>query len=181
MNKLTILSVAALSAAVLVGCETTDNTNIKKVNDNTAVVVNNNSNMAMNTNSTMNTNSNKEMSREDFDKDKSKYEANAKTAGSKIGTGANDLWLWTKSRSALLAVDGVRESTVNVDVDSEVVTLKGTVGTAAQKEAAVKAVKAVDGVKDVKDMLKVDAKDSMTNQMTTDDKKDNMNKSKSDK
>ncbi|MGI9056130.1 MAG: BON domain-containing protein [Pyrinomonadaceae bacterium] len=173
MKKIVLLTFAAIFAMASIGCDTTANTNVKvngnKVNDNTAVVMDNNTNM-------VNTNTKKEMTREDFDKDKAKYEAEAKEEKSTIGQGANDLWLWTKTRAALSAVDELRDSTINVDVTNDVVTLKGTVGTAAQKEAAVKAAKSVDGVKDVKDTLKVDAKDSMTNQATSDsDKKTNTN------
>ena len=175
MKKIVLSSLTAVLAMALVGCDTTSNTNVKvngnKVANNTAVVVNDNTNM-------VNTNTTKEMTREDFDKDKAKYETEAKEAKSTIGTGANDLWLWTKTRTALAGVDELRDSTINVDVNNDVVTLKGTVGTAAQKDAAVKAAKAIEGVKDVKDELKVDAKDSMTNQATTtdSDSKTNTNK-----
>ena len=100
----------------------------------------------------VNTNTKKEMTREEFDKDKAKYEAEAKESKSTIGQGANDLWIWTKTRTALAGVDELRDSTINVDVTNDVVTLKGTVGTAAEKEAAVKAAKAI---KDVRKTLKM--------------------------
>ena len=58
--------------------------------------------------------------------------------------------------------------------------MKGTVGTAAQKDAAVKAAKAIEGVKGVKNELKVDAKDSMTNQATSSDS-DGTNKQRNKK
>ena len=77
-----------------------------------------------------------------------------------------------KCVGVLATVDELRDSTINVDVENDVVTLKGTVGSKAEQEAAVKAAKSVDGVKNVKDMLKVDAKDSMTNQATSDSDKD---------
>lgn len=178
MKKIVLFSLTAIFAMALVGCDSTSNTNVKvngnKVANNTAVVVNDN------TNSMVNTNMKKEMTREDFDKDKTKYETEAKENKSTIGQGANDLWLWTKTRTALSAVNELRDSTINVDVTNDVVTLKGTVGTAAQKDAAVKAAKGVEGVKEVKDTLKVDAKDSMTNQATSSvtdgDGKSNMNK-----
>ena len=175
MKKIVLFSLTAIFAMALIGCDTTSNTNVKvngnKVANNTAVVVNDNTNM-------VNTNTKKEMTREEFDKDKAKYEAEAKESKSTIGQGANDLWLWTKTRTALAGVDELRDSTINVDVTNDVVTLKGTVGTAAEKDAAVKAAKAVEGVKDVKDSLKVDAKDSMTNQATSGDSdgKTNTNK-----
>lgn len=165
MKKIVISSLVAALAAGLIGCETAPtNTNVKvngnTVNENTAVVVNENTNAV--------TETEKELTREEFDKDKAKYEAEAKEEKASIGTGANDLWLWTKTRAELATVDELRDSTINVDVDNAVVTLKGTVGSAAQKDAAVKAAKSVEDVKDVKDMLKVDAKDSLTNQATSD-------------
>jgi hyperosmotically inducible protein len=174
MKKIALFTFAAIFAMASIGCESTTNTNANKVANNTAVVVNDNKNSNVNTNT--NANSNKELTREDFDKDKAKYEAEAKESKSTIGQGANDLWLWTKTRAALAATDELRDSTINVDVTNDVVTLRGTVGTAAQKDAAVKAAKAVEDVKDVKDNLKVDAKDSLTNQATSDsDKKTNTN------
>ncbi len=174
MKKIVLLTFAAIFAMASIGCDSTANTNVKvngnTVANNTAVVVNNNTNVGNMTKD------DDELTREDFDKDKAKYEAEAKEEKSTIGQGANDLWLWAKTRSVLATVDELRDSTINVDVSNDVVTLKGSVGTAAQKDAAVKAAKGVDGVKDVKDMLKVDAKDSATNQMTSDsDKKANTN------
>ena len=80
-----------------------------------------------------------------------------------IGSGANDSWLWFKTRAALLTTNDLRESTVNVDVVNDVVTLKGTVGTAAEKTKAEQVAKGIDGVKSVKNELKVAPNDSMTN------------------
>lgn len=174
MKKFTLLTFVAVLTMALVGCNTTPETNSNK-----AVVVNDNANLKVNTNTNTaapsNTNTKKEVTREDFDKDKAKYEKEAKDSGSTIGQGANDMWLWTKVRAALLATDDLRESTVNVDVANDVVTLRGTVGTAAQKEMAVKVAKGVEGVKDVKDTLKVDAKDSVTNMSTGNANKTNAN------
>lgn len=177
MKKFVISGFVALLATALIGCETTSNTNTNvKVNGNT---VSNNTAVVVNSNTNVNTatNSNRELSRADFDRDKAKYEAEAKEEKSTIGTGANDLWIWTKTRAALLATDDLRESTVNVDVSNAVVTLRGSVGTAAQKASAEKVAKGIEGVTSVKNDLKVDAKDSMTNQMTSgNDTKTNTNK-----
>lgn len=165
MKKFVISGVVAILATALIGCESTTNTNVKvngnKVSNNTAVVVNENVNVA-------NTNTNKELTRADFDKDKAKYEAEAKEEKSTIGTGANDLWIWTKTRAALATTDELRDSTINVDVSNAVVTLRGTVGSKAEQDAANKTAKGIEGVTSVKDMLKVDAKDSMTNQAMSD-------------
>src|SRR5687767_12885348 len=117
MKKATLLTFVAIFTMALVGCETTPETNSNK-----AVVVNNNTNTNVKTNLNTNSAEKKEMTREDFDKDKAKYEKEAKDAGSTIGQGANDMWLWTKVRAALLATDDLRESTINVDVANDVVT-----------------------------------------------------------
>ncbi|MBA2735230.1 MAG: hypothetical protein H0U50_00440 [Pyrinomonadaceae bacterium] len=102
MKKFTIFSIVAVFAMALVGCSTTANTNTNSIvktntnvmaNSNVAVVVNNNSNMAMNSNM-MNSN----VSRTDYDRERAKYEANK--GASTIGQGANDSWLWFKTKSA---------------------------------------------------------------------------------
>ena len=105
------------------------------------------------------------MTREEYEKNKADYEKDR--TGSTIGQGANDSWIWFKTKSALAAVDDLRDSTINVDVTNDVITLRGTVGSAAQKTAAVAAAKGIEGQKGVKDELKVQAGDSMTNQMTS--------------
>ena len=174
MKKIIISTIVAASAMAFVGCDS-----MKETNSNKAVVVNNNaaansammanSNaMTMNSNSmTMNSNTmtmNGNLSRADYDRDKDKYATEAKTAGRTIGTGAEDGWLWTKTRAALATTAGLRESTINVDVDNAVVTLTGTVGTKEQLEMAVKVAQEIKDVKSVKNNLKVQPNDSMTNQ-----------------
>ena len=155
-----------LAALALAGCETANNmnTNVKNAAaNNTAVVVNNNSN-AVNTNSS-NTNraTNSNVNRADYDKNRADYEKDKGT--STIGQGANDSWIWFKAKSALATTDDLRDSTINVDVANDVITLKGTVTNAAQKTKAVSVAKAIEGVKSVTDQLKVQANDSVTNQM----------------
>jgi osmotically-inducible protein OsmY len=59
-------------------------------------------------------------------------------------------------RAALAAVDDLRDSTINVDVDKNVVTLRGSVANADQKAKADKAAH-VDGVKGVTNKLEVKA------------------------
>jgi hypothetical protein len=166
--KLITIGVAALSTAALIsGCgSTTTNSNNGRANVTNlgtnnanvgAVVVNANSNANMNANRWSNTN----VTREEYDKNKADYEREKGT--STIGTGANDSWLWFKTRAALLTTSDLRESTINVDVVNDVVTLKGTVGTAAEKTKAESVAKGIDGVKSVKNELKVAPNDSMTN------------------
>jgi hypothetical protein len=158
----------ALSALAFTACDTAPaNTNTTKAgnaNSNVAVVVNSNTNATTaNTYTVSTTNSwNANITREEYEKGKDDYAKRAKDAGSTIGSGANDAWLWTKAKASLAAVDDLRDSTINVDVDNDVVTLKGTVATEAHKTKAATAAK-VDGVKSVKNELKVAPADSMTN------------------
>ena len=135
-------------------------TNLGANNANTgAIVVNSNANTGANR--WTNTN----VTREDYDKNRADYERDK--GSSTIGSGANDSWLWFKTRSALLTTSDLRESTINVDVVNDVVTLKGTVETAAKKTKAEQVAKDIDGVKSVKNELKVAPEDSMTNTSNT--------------
>ena len=188
MKKIIISSFVGVLAFVLIGCDSgtkdsivNTNANMNRAmntmaNQNTIIVTNANANTRMDADDDWDA----DLTREEYDKDRAKYESRAEKAGSTIGSGANDLWLWTKTRSALATTDDLRDSTINVDVENAVVTLKGTVGSAAQKAAAVKVAKGIEGVTNVKDMLQVKPGDSMTNQAVTDDKdmKSNTNMNK---
>ena len=131
-------------------------------NDNTVANNNRNANAnALNANTpVVNANANATATRQaptraDYERDKDRYSREAKEGGRTVGTGINDGWLWVKTRYELAAVDDLRDSTINVDVDNEVVTLSGTVASAAQKTKADQTAKAVEGVKSVKNNLKV--------------------------
>jgi hypothetical protein len=168
-----------LSALAFAGCSTTSNTNVnanlRNANSNVAVVVNNNANVTTtNTNANRWTNSN--VNREDYNKNRADYEKDK--GDSTIGQGANDSWLWFKTRAALLSTNDLRESTINVDVVNDVVTLRGTVGSAAEKTKAEQVAKGIDGVKSVTNQLKVAANDSVTNQMVNGNTKSNSNTNK---
>ena len=106
-------------------------------------------------NSNQNANTRRAPTREEYERDKERYNREAKYSVSKVGTGLNDGWLWVKTRFDLAGVTDLRDSTINVDVDNAVVTLSGTVANAAQKAKAEQTAKSVEGVKGVKDMLKV--------------------------
>jgi hyperosmotically inducible protein len=121
-----------------------------------AIVVNANANTHMNSNRW-----NANVTREEYEKNKADYDKDR--GNSTIGSGANDSWLWVKTRASLLGTSDLRESTINVDVVNDVVTLKGTVENAAQKTKAEQVAKAIEGVKSVKNELKVAPNDSMTN------------------
>jgi hyperosmotically inducible protein len=96
-------------------------------------------------------------SKEEYEKDKANYRAEAKNKNESIGEGLEDGWIHLKVRAALAAVDDLRDSTINVDVDSNVVTLRGSVANAASKKAAEDAAKKVDGVKSVSNKLEIKA------------------------
>jgi BON domain len=70
----------------------------------------------------------------------------------KAGGGGQDAWITTKVKSELTRV-GLDPLHVHVDTDGEVVTLSGTVGSAAEARKAVSAAKAVKGVLGVRDHL----------------------------
>ena len=165
--RLITLTVAIVSiAAVLWGCGGAANTNTNNARSNvTNLGANNATNGAIVVNSNANVNSNRfnnaNISREDVERNRADYER--ERGSSTIGSGANDMWLWVKTRAALLATSDLRESTINVDVVNDVVTLKGTVATAAQKTKAEQVAKDIDDVKSVKNELKVAASDSVTN------------------
>src|SRR5215213_4592621 len=156
-----LVSVAGLIAA----CNgTSTNSNNSRTNGVTNLGVNNANTGAVVVNANANTNSNRwnaNVTREEYEKNKGDYDKDR--GSSTIGSGANDSWLWVKTRASLLGTSDLRESTINVDVVNDVVTLKGTVENAAQKTKAEQVAKGIDGVKSVKNELKVAPNDSMTN------------------
>lgn len=83
----------------------------------------------------------------------------AKEAGreaAKPGTRqVNDGWIKSKIYAQFLTEDALENSDVDIAVKSGVVTLKGTVASAAGRTRAVAIAKGTEGVKDVKDTLKV--------------------------
>jgi osmotically-inducible protein OsmY len=136
-------------------------TNLGANNANVGAMVvnaNSNANMTTNTNRWANANS---VTREEYDKNRADYERDK--GSSTIGTGANDSWLWFKTRAALLTTNDLRDSTINVDVQNGVITLKGSVGSAAQKASAEKVANGIEGKSKVVNQLTVAAGDSVTN------------------
>jgi osmotically-inducible protein OsmY len=149
--------IALVALLVLIaGCNNTANTNNRAANANANANANTNTNAVATSTPVTTTNDNRRApTREEYERDKERYAREAKGLGRKIGTGVNDGWLWVKTRFDLAAADDLRDSTINVDVDKAVVTLTGTVASAAQKSRAETVAKSVDGVTGVKNMLKV--------------------------
>jgi hypothetical protein len=154
MKSKLITLMVIIAAAFMYACNQTDNNNTANVNTNA------NTHVATSTpipSPTENTNTRRAPTREEYERDKEKYSKEAKDNGRKVGTGLNDGWLWVKTRFDLAAVDDLRDSTINVDVENAVITLSGTVANQAQVTKADQTAKAVEGVKGVKNMLKVAA------------------------
>jgi len=160
MNKVAALVAGLALVALSVGCATdTGNTN---ANSNVAIVTNTNANTNVNANANANANTNANrynanITREEYEKQKESYEGEARELGSKVGQGATDGWLWVKTRAALLAAEDLRDSTINVDVENSVVTLRGSVASNAQKTRAEQVAKGVEGVKSIRNQLTVSA------------------------
>ena len=149
-NRIFGLIAAAVLATTFTACEGGANSNnVNNANANRApsptptAVVNANTN----TRPTAPT-------REEYDRDKERRDREAREearrSGRTVGTGANDAWLWVKTKFDLAAVDDLRDSTINVDV-----TLTGTVASAAQKTRAEQSAKSVEGVRSVRNRLTV--------------------------
>jgi len=158
--KLSAMIAATALLALAAGCssEVANNANVNVANRNTAVVVNNNANVAVaNTNmANKNDNWNYNTNRADFDKNTNGWRASATGLGDKISTEASDAWIHFKARGSLAGVDDLRDSTINVDVEKGVVTLRGSVANAAHKAAAEKAAK-VEGATKVVNSLTISA------------------------
>ena len=158
---LTLLAGAALGLAAA-GCDNADNTNNANANraanaNATATPANVNANAHANANAR-----NWNMTREEYNKNENTYRGEAKNAGDTIGSNLEDGWIHFKVRGALALVDDLRDSTINVDVDNKVVTLRGSVASADQKAKAEKAAH-VDGVTKVTNKLEIKADNANSN------------------
>jgi osmotically-inducible protein OsmY len=152
-----VIALAAL-LVLIVGCDNTANTNNRAANANVNANANANANTVATSTPVTTANDNRRApTREEYERNKERYNREAKESGRTVGTGVNDGWLWVKTRFDLAAADDLRDSTINVDVDKAVVTLTGTVASAAQKTRAEQVAKSVEGVTSVKNMLKVSA------------------------
>ena len=159
MKSKTLLAALAGAALALsaAGCGGGDNANTTNANANTNRAANANANAtptATPAGSAYNRNYN---SKDEYKKGEANYRAEAKNRNESIGQGLEDGWIHLKVRAALATVNDLRDSTINVDVDNNVVTLRGSVANAASKKAAEDAAKKVDGVKSVTDKLEIKA------------------------
>lgn len=73
-----------------------------------------------------------------------------------VGEYASDAVVTTKVKAAMVAEKDLSALDVAAETNNGVVTLTGTVATAAQAEAAARVTRGVEGVKQVENKLKVD-------------------------
>lgn len=163
IRKTTGLLALAAFAVLSLACDQTTNTNAN-VNANSNL----NANLATpavnaNANVNANTTTGRVPTREEYERDRDRYDREARESGRTVGTGANDGWLWVKTRFELATADDLRDSTINVDVDNAVVTLTGTVATQAQKTRAQNVARAVEGVTNVRNNLTVSSGNANAN------------------
>jgi len=79
-----------------------------------------------------------------------------KSGMNKTGEAINDAWITTKVKWFLAKDDGLRSvTTIDVETKDHVVTLKGSVKSAAEKTRAVELANKADGVKQVVDLLTI--------------------------
>jgi len=69
----------------------------------------------------------------------------------------DDTVLTAKVKAALIAEPGLRSTPIEVSTRQSIVTLSGSVGSVAEKAAALQIAETVEGVKDVIDKLVVKA------------------------
>jgi osmotically-inducible protein OsmY len=74
---------------------------------------------------------------------------------SKTGEVITDGWITTRVKSKFVGEDLLKGSDINVDTNDHVVTLKGTVTSAAARARAVEQAKEVEGVHKVVDLLTI--------------------------
>ena len=79
----------------------------------------------------------------------------AKETGETVGDSIDDAWIHTKIRTRLLGEGEFPGTGINVDVNKNVVTLRGTVSSTEDKAKAEQIAKTTDGVKSVKNSLVV--------------------------
>jgi hypothetical protein len=157
MRKFYALTAGAALLALTVACGGDANVNVNvNANANRAANANNtNTNNANTAASANNDNWNYNISEADFDRTAANWRTRASNLGDRIGSEAKDGWIHFKVRGALAAVEDLRDSTINADVENGNVTLRGSVASQAGKAKAEQAVKAVEGIGRVTNNLTV--------------------------
>jgi osmotically-inducible protein OsmY len=97
-----------------------------------------------------------EITRTDYTPEMARTEVErARAKKETVGGSIDDAWIHAKLVAKLLADSDTPEHKINVDVDHNIVTLRGIVETPAARAEAERIAKETDGVKRVNNMLKV--------------------------
>lgn len=142
------IAATVLAAGTFAGCQDAGNANGNRpANANRAAAANGNSGGVLG------------ISSEDLQKAKDE----AARLGSKVGQGANDWFLWTKTRAALATADNLEEGGISIDVENGVITLRGSVPDQNQKARAEQVARGIEGVTSVNNNLQVGAQPAYGN------------------
>ena len=76
----------------------------------------------------------------------------------KVGNEVTDAWILGTVKTKFVGEDVLKGSDINVDCDKHIVTLRGTVPSAAARARAIEIAKATDGVQRVNDVLTIGPK-----------------------
>jgi osmotically-inducible protein OsmY len=141
-SRLTVYMAAiAFVAVTFVGCQEGGNANGNRTANANRAAANGNSGGILG------------ISAEDIQKAKDE----ASRLGSKVGQGANDAWIWTKTRTALATADNLEDGNISIDVENGVITLRGSVPDQNQKARAEQVARGIEGVTSVNNNLQVGA------------------------
>lgn len=153
-NELIALIIVAALAMLAAAC----GGGTEPTNANSSVGVNNNSNLSgPNTAVTNNTAvpDNTAAPSDATTKNTGRNAPVTKDPTPQIGTGGNDMYLFTKTRGALNSDNELKSANIIISLNAGVVTLTGKVANDAQKAKAEQLVRSVEGVTSVKNQLTV--------------------------
>lgn len=98
----------------------------------------------------------RKMSRSEYTPEMARAEvARARSHKETVGGSLDDAWIHSKLVAELVADKDTPERKINVDVNNNVVTLRGTVESMQQKQEAERIAKDTDGVKSVRNLMRV--------------------------
>jgi osmotically-inducible protein OsmY len=105
----------------------------------------------------------REVSRSEYTEDQARAESErAKENKESVGNNIDDAWIHSKIVAKLMTDKDTPERKINVDVNRNVVTLRGTVDSMMEKQEAERIAKETDGVKRVNNLLRVKAEAQRT-------------------
>jgi hyperosmotically inducible periplasmic protein len=98
----------------------------------------------------------RELTRSDYTEEQARQEVQkAKARNETVGDSVDDAWIHAKIVGKLITDLTTPERKINVDVNHNMVTLRGTVENATQKQEAERIARETDGVKGVNNLLKI--------------------------